>query len=485
MIGAGEILHAAARESLGAFARLVDPEFETPEHVRKMIAAFEAVERGDISRLIVNLPPRHGKSTLASVSFPAWAYGRNPSREIAVVSYSDELASGFSRRSRNAFEAHGDGVFGLRLAADSKAVSEWSAAGAKGRVYATGVGGVLTGRGAHFAILDDTSKDAQSDLERAKQVEWYTSVLRTRLSLKPKGAIIVASTRWHQADLTGYLLDQQKAGGEKWTLIELPMLDDLDRVLWPERFTFEEVTELRRAVGERVWNSLYMCRPSDPEGGIIRKAWLRYYRVRPSCSRVVIVVDASFKDSKTADKTCAQVWGANGPNFYLLDQRMARMNFSQALSEIRGLRSKWPQARAVYVEEKANGAAVIDQLRKSMPGVIALQPQGGKESRLQAVAPLFEAGNVHLPEPEIAPWISETVEQLLAFPNSKHDDAVDAAAYGLAQLRKSSGGYWSGIPDGPASRHGAGDGWTRPDHSSDWQRGSEWGDDWTGGSRRI
>lgn len=202
-------------------------------------------------------------------------------------------------------------------------------------------------------------------------------------------------------------------------------------------------------------------------------------RIRPPARShaTVISVDCSFKETKSSDFLAAQVWSRVGPDYFLLDQVHARMGFSDTLNAIRSLWAKWPEALAVLVEDKANGSAVVDVLKREISGVIAMKPEGGKESRVRAIEPLFAAGNVHFPDPFAAPWVVETVDEIVGFPNAPHDDRTDAMSYALPYLQRSAKGYWSGLEDVSlgARRDAIGNrsvGWDRPDLSEDRYPGS-------------
>ena len=256
------------------------------DHLDLLCHTLEAVERGDIRRVIVTMPPRHGKSEVVSKHLPAWYLGLHPDREVILTSYSAELAQDHSRVAREVLREQGPPVFGVSVAQDSAAVNRWGIEGHRGGMIAVGIGGSITGRGAHLAIIDDPFKgpeDSHSPTQRKRVIDWYRTVLRTRLA--PGGAIIVIHTRWHKGDLVGHLLAEAEVGGEQWTVIDLPAIaeegDLLGRApgapLWPERFPLADLQELQRTLTTYWWQAVYQQKPGDPEGHQFKREYFRYF----------------------------------------------------------------------------------------------------------------------------------------------------------------------------------------------------------------
>ena len=306
---------------------------------------------------------------------------------------------------------------------------------------AAGVGGPITGRGAHVAIIDDpvkNSEDASSKTMRDKTYDWYRSTLRTRLA--PGGAIVLVMTRWHEDDLAGRLLAEND---EQWEVISLAALaeagDPLGREcgvpLWPNRFPQHELKQIQLDLGSQLWNALYQQRPAPMEGDMLKRYWWKYYDAPPAAfDEVVQSWDMTFKDAATSDFVVGQVWGRVGADKYLLDQVRDRLDFPATVQAVRRLTTKWPQASAVLIEDTANGPAVIATLRREIAGIIPVNPMGGKEARAAAVSPQIEAGNVYLPSPIRVGWVQDFVEECAAFPNGANDDQVDAMTQALARL---------------------------------------------------
>lgn len=439
-----------ARRRLTDYCRYVDDSYVVAEPHRRLLAALEAVERGDCHRLIVQMPPRIGKSLTTSIRFPAWFLGRDPDRKVLLGSYSADLAYDFSRRCRNELREHGQGLFGIELADDSAAVSRWGINGREGYFAAAGVGGPFTGRGGDLLVIDDPVKGAEqadSELYREKVKSWYRSDARTRLH--PGGRVVVVQTRWHEDDLAGWLQDEARKGsGERFEVLSLPMLSEADEPLWPERYDAEECGRIKLAVGSRAWEALYQQRPAPDGGAILKREWWKRYReLPPVMDEVVLSIDATFKDKDSSDFVVIQAWGRLGTRKYLLDQRRARMGFSQTCQAIRDFRAALVDRRlkpdSVLIEDKANGSAIIETLRHErtgIDGVIAVEPKGGKVARARNVEAQVEAGQVFLPDE--APWVGDFIEECAAFPNGKHDDQVDAMTQALVRLSSSDGDGW-------------------------------------------
>lgn len=424
-----------------------DSDFKDREgkHLDVLDEALMKVSTGELKRLIVTMPPRHGKSERVSRKFPAWHIGRNPDDEVILASYSVDLSRGFSRIARDTLSAR-SGVFDVAVDDANKSAESWGIDGHRGGLHAAGVGGPITGKGARIAIIDDPVKNAEeadSETMREKIWEWYTSTLYTRLT--PDGRIVVVMTRWHEDDLVGRLLkkeaDEVKEGahrGERWTVINFPALAEADdylkraegQPLWPEYgFDIDRMQQIRVDVGSRVFNALYQQRPSAAEGQLFKRHWWQYYTVLPTMVRKIISIDATFKDSDNSDFVSIQVWGKRAADMYLIDRINARMDFVTTIQAIRNIVKKHPDAAMKLVEDKANGSAIISMLRREIGGIVPINPQGGKIARANAISPHIESGNVYLPEDK--PWISDFVEECSAFPNGKHDDDVDAMTQAL------------------------------------------------------
>src|SRR5699024_42067 len=301
--------------------------------------------------------------------------------------------------------------------------------------------GSITGEGADLLIIDDPLKnneEAQSQTIRDKVWDEWETTLSTRLH--KGGSVIVIMTRWHEDDLVGRLLERSP---HDWERIRLPAIaeddDDLlhreeGEALCPELGYDKEWAEIKKIeVGSNTWASLYQQRPSPSDGNIFNRNWWQFYNKPPSrFQEIVQSWDLTFKDANSSDYVVGQVWGRNGADKYLLDQVRAKMDFPATVQAIRTMSRKWPRAKAKLIEDKANGPAVIASLKREISGLIAVNPEGGKVVRAQAVTPDIEAGNVFLPENE--PWIHDFIEECSSFPNGKHDDMVDSMTQALNRM---------------------------------------------------
>ncbi|WP_022852070.1 phage terminase large subunit [Limisalsivibrio acetivorans] len=439
------------RSSLTAYSMLSFPRFAPSWHHKVLATELERVERGETDRLMVMMPPRHGKSELASVRFPAWFLGRKPEARIIACSYSAELAEHFSRRVRDVLDSSRSRLVfpGVHPRRGFSSAGKWETEGG-GAYVSSGVGGSITGLGGDLIIIDDpvkNSEQAESSAYREKVWEWYQSTLFTRL--EKGGRIILIQTRWHEDDLAGRLLS---SGDDEWRVVSFPAVAEVDEEyrkagepLWKEKYGAEDLGRIRKSVGERVWNALYQQSPSPQEGSVFRREWWQYYRTLPA--RIDFFAqswDMSFKGGERSDYVVGQVWAASGSSRYLVDMVRARMDFAETLRAVRRMTEKYPKAEAKYIEDKANGSAVISALGREISGLIPVQPLGSKTSRAYVVQPLLEAGNVWLPEK--GEWVQSLVEEAAAFPDGANDDMVDAMTQALNFMakRQAPAGFSSG-----------------------------------------
>lgn len=427
-------------------------------HTEYIAHALEDIANGQTRNLFIELPPRHGKSLTVSETFPSYYLGKNPDKRIIAISYSQALARKFGRLNRNKFGEFGVTLFDEKLSMTNASQTDWGLEGRNGGMIATGIGGSITGQGADVLIIDDPFKNAEeanSSTIRNKVWDEWESTLSTRLH---KGAsVIIIMTRWHEDDLIGRLL---KRSSREWNRIRLPAIAEDDDLLGREpgeplapELGFDEkwAEEKKIEVGSRAWAALFQQRPSPAGGNIFKRHWIRYYGGPPDeegkqhnlpahMDKIAQSWDCTFKDSAKSDYVAGQVWARHGGNFYLLDRVKERMNLPETIKAIRNMTDKWPSARAKWIEDKANGPAVMQMLEGEISGLIPVEPAGGKEARANAVSPLFEAGNVYLPHPTIAPYVDEFVEELISFPMGENDDEVDACTQALNKLhsRKSN-----------------------------------------------
>ena len=422
-----------------------DGTWEAAEHHRLLATEIVECITTPGGRLVVEMPPRYGKSELVSYYTPAWVLQLDPTQKILLASYEKHLASEWGGRVRDLLVEKGF-PYGVEIAVDTRAKDSWRTLQGGG-MWTAGLGGPFTGRGGNVVIIDDPVKnwmDATSFVKRESAWNWYTSVARTRLA--PGASIIVVQTRWHEDDLAGRLERHSDEGtGEKFKVLRLPAIAEEHEdypistrrrfvrkpgdALWPAWFSPEEVASTKLAVGVQTWAALFQQRPAPLEGGLFKRAWWQYYTALPDPlgrDGALISVDCAFKDLDASDYVVMQVWWKYGTRKYLIDQVRDRMSFVDTVKTLKALAFRHPECRTILVEDSANGPAVISELRDKVAGVVPRPAVGSKESRATATTGDVESRNVYLPDPSIASWIHDFVEELAAFNNGPNDDQVDA-----------------------------------------------------------
>lgn len=443
-----------ARSGLLAFTRYTMPGYHTGPHHALLCQKLNAVAQGHITRLMVFMPPRHGKSELVSRRFPAWYLGQYPTRQVIAASYGATLAQDFGRSVRNLVATQRfQALFpGVKLAVDSAAKDVWHTAQG-GSYTAAGVGGGLTGKGAHLAIIDDPIKDrqeAESPARRQAIWAWYRAVLRTRLM--PGGAIVLVMTRWAPDDLAGRLLaDMQNATGEVWHTLTLPALaeapttaapepDPLGRApgapLWPAAFCQQELARIRLAVGPREWSALYQQHPTPPEGTLFKTALLSVQDALPTGQHTVRRWDLAATTRSTADWTVGvKMTRLPDGRFAVLDITRLRADPAQVEAALLATAAQdGPQTEIILPQDPGQaGVAQARYLTGRLAGykVHTVRESGSKATRASPFAAQVNAGNVVLLR---APWVPAFLEELAAFPSAAHDDQVDAASGAFAAL---------------------------------------------------
>ncbi len=397
---------------------------------------LDRIAAGTLRKLMIFLPPRHGKSELATIRFPAWVLERAPHQRVIVGSYNSTLAEKFSRRTRRICSSR------MLLSDERTAVGDWETA-AGGGLRAVGVGGGVTGQGADLILIDDPIKsreEAGSAAFRERLWTWYTDDLYTRQ--EPGAAIVLILTRWHMDDLAGRILASEEAA--EWTVISLPALaeanDPLGRsegeALCPERFTERDLEQIRTVQGSS-FQALYQQRPSALEGAIFKREWWRYFREAPKFQRIVQSWDTAFKTGQDNDYSVCTTWGVGETGYYLLDVWKRRVEFAGLKSIVVTLGEQF-KPDTVLVEDKASGQSLIQELKRDtrLP-ILAVKVDSDKVSRAYAVTPIIETGRVFLPES--APWLADYLDTMANFPNAAHDDDVDSTTQALNHLV----GRWS------------------------------------------
>lgn len=465
-IGPTEEMVGLSRTNLMAFVKTTMPSYKIGwvhrEICGRLMEFLVKVERRESPRLILTMPPRHGKSQLVSKHFPSWCFGVDPDISFISCSYGDDLSKRVNKDVQRIMDnpvykrifpqtclstKRNAGGYNMAM----RTMDLFEIPGYDGSFRSTGVGGGITGMGCDILCIDDPFKDrksADSPTVRETVWDWYTSTAYTRLS--PGGGVLVTVTRWHENDLVGRLLDAMKQeGGDRWTIINYPAIAEHDEPhrkkgepLHEERYPLEMLLRIKSNIGSYDWGSLYQQHPTPRGGGVFKRKWIRHWTTMPKVfDRVIQSWDFTFKDTANSDNVSGQVWGQVGANFYLLDNDTARMDFVSQVRAMQRMSSKWPDALEKVVEDKANGPAIISALGSRIPGIVPYNPRGSKTARAYSVSPLFEAGNVFLPPmDEEHPWVKRYVDELLAFPNAEHDDQVDSTTQALDTLVSRDGG---------------------------------------------
>jgi predicted phage terminase large subunit-like protein len=397
---------------------------------------LEKIASGEIKKLMIFEPPRHGKSEMTTVRFPVWMLERDPSKRIIVGAYNQFFASKFGRKARRIATER------IPLATDRNAVDDWETV-AGGGFRSVGVGAGVTGQGGDLIVIDDPVKsreEANSAAYREKVWSWYTDDLYTRL--EPGGAIVLIMTRWHQDDLAGRILGSEDA--KNWTVINLPAFaeanDPLGRVegeaLCPERYDCEDLKKIQVVMGSS-FQALFQQRPSALEGSIFKREWWRFYKEAPKFRRIIQSWDTGFKKGQGNDPSCCTTWGEAEAGYYLLECWKERVEFPELKRTSKSQFDKWHPS-AVLIEDKASGQSLIQELkRETRIPVLAINVDVDKEARANSITPTIEAGKVFLPDS--AQWLQDFIDELATFPNGMHDDQVDSLTQALAYLSRGAG----------------------------------------------
>lgn len=389
--------------------------------------------------LILSCPPQHGKSITITETLPSWFLGRHPDKRVIEISYNEDFAIRFGRRNRSKVNEYGKDIFGIELADSPNSNVEFEIKGHRGGMISRGILSGVTGNPAELMIIDDpvkTRQEADSETRRAQIWDEWLYSFRSRIHAG--GKVIVIMTRWHEDDLAGRLI----ANEENVTVINLPLEaekgDILGRqegeALCPEigkdnawLSDFKKVYQSKE--GSMAWNALYQGHPTSAEGNMIKREWWKFYKELPDVVDWLMSVDAAFKDGEDNDFVAIQVWAKKDANMFLVDAVKRHLNMPDTMREIVRLRGLYPKCITTLIEDKANGSAIIQYLRTHLPGIIAVDPKGGKVARVNAVIGAIESGNVYLPEDKN--FTGDFIEECAMFPNGAHDDQVDCMSQGL------------------------------------------------------
>jgi len=458
-------------------------------HIGAISEHLEAVVWGQIPNLIINIPPRHMKSSLVSCIWQPWVWSFRPWTHWLYFSYSAGFAIRDNVRARRIVksdfyqEAFGDT---FQLAGDQNLKGRFEN-NQGGHRQALGVGG-STGEGGDYLVADDILKidDRHSDTVREGTNEFWATTVSTRKNSEASSSVIICQ-RVHERDIVGYLEEKEAEGGAPYEVLKIPTEYEKEKyvtslgwsdprkkhgeLIWPERFGRKSVDQLKKTLGSEQSAAQLQQRPSPDTGEVFKKYHWRFWypqgnplppvKVRMEDGSFVDCTvgelpggfdeqiqswDMAFKELASSSFVVGQLWGGLGANAYLLDQSRARIDLPKTLKAVTLMTNNWPLATAKYIEDKANGPAVIQMLQSKIPGLLPVQPMGSKVARANAVTPVIESGNVYLPHPHIAPWVWDLIAELSAFPNAANDDQVDSLTQALMKLLvaipKKKAGTW-------------------------------------------
>ena len=429
-----------------------DVSFMPNWHIELIASTLERCRRGETKRLIITVPPRSLKSHCASVAFPAWLLGHNPGAQIICASYGQDLANKLALdcRSLMASEWYRK-LFRTRLSGQRQAVEEFRTTG-QGFRLATSVGGVLTGRGGDFLIIDDPLKpdEALSETQRNAVNAWYEHTLYSRLNNKKTGRIIVIMQRLHEDDLVGHVVQQ----GE-WTMLRFPAIAVEDEThiintpygsrtvrrrvgeaLHPEREPLEVLRNIRSIQGEYNFSGQYQQEPAPLGGGMVKLAWFKTYKIGEEPAKFDLIFqswDSAVKATELSDYSVCTTWGKKDKNLYLLHVLRRRMEYPELKRAVREQAQRF-SAKTILIEDKSSGAQLIQELlREGLHAVARYEPKWDKVMRLHSVTSTIENGFLYLPEK--AEWLAEYLHEMTSFPKGKFDDQCDSTSQALDWIK--------------------------------------------------
>ena len=441
-------------------------DFARNWHINVIAHELELCRLGQTRRLIINLPPRSLKSHCASIAFPAWLMAHNPSAQVICASYAQDLADKHAIDCRALMNSDFyRQMFPTRLSSEKRSIADFLTS-ARGCRKATSVGGVLTGRGADFIIIDDPLQPdkALSDARRKAVNDWYDNTLVSRLNHKLTGCIILVMQRLHEDDLVGHVLETERRQAidiePKWKVVRFPAIAEEDEryeiprfsktflygrrkgeVLHPEREPMEILEQLRETQGEYTFAGQYQQSPAPLGGGLVKLRWFKTYTEAELPEKFDFIFqswDTANKASELSDYSVCTTWAAvrTGPekgHLYLRDVYRARLEYPELKRVVRAHAALW-DAKNVLIEDKASGTQLCQELiQDGMHSIKKCQSRQDKVMRMLSVTPTIENGFVSLPER--APWLSQYMHELVTFPHAKHDDQADSTSQALDWIK--------------------------------------------------
>jgi len=449
-----------AHDDLIEFCKRMQSDFIVGKHHRLLADMLMSIERGDKDRICVNIPPRHGKSNLVSIMYPAWFLGRNPGKKVMMVSHTTDLAVDFGRKVRNMIASDEySAIFPtVKLAVDSKSAGRWNT-NTGGEYYACGIGSSIAGRGADLLLVDDPHSEQDvinGNFETfSKAYDWFTFGARTRLM--PGGRVAIIQTRWHMDDLTGRVTKDmvQNERADQYEVVEFPAILDIDdeetgemiqKPLWPEFFDLEALLRTKASMPTFQWNAQYQQEPTAEEAALVKREWWQMWEQGdpPSCEYIIMSLDAAAETHNRADFTALTTWGVflneenDAYNIILLNSIKKRMEFPELKDLAMDEYAEW-EPDAFIVEKKSSGTALYQEMRRMGLPVAEYTPHrgsGDKLARLNSVSDIVASGLVWVPPTR---WAEEVIEEIAGFPFMSHDDLVDSTVMALMRFRQ--GGF--------------------------------------------
>lgn len=443
------------RNDLIEFCKAMQSDYKVGKHHRILANMLMSIAEGRRDRVCVNIPPRHGKSQLVSIYFPAWFIGKYPNKKVLMVSHTADLAVDFGRKVRNIIDTNDyKKIFPtVTLAQDSKSAGRWNT-NVGGEYYACGVGSALAGRGADLLLVDDPHNE--QDIINGnfevfdKAYEWFTYGARTRLM--PGGRVAIIQTRWHLNDLTGRVISDmtKNPGSDQYEVVEFPALfeskDGSQRALWPEFYDVEALLRTKASMPLFQWNAQYQQNPTAEEASLVKREWWNVWtgETPPQCEYIIMSLDAAAESHNRADFTALTTWGvwfneeADCHNIILLNSIKKRLEFPE-LKRLALEEYKFWEPDSFIVEKKSNGAALYQEMRRMGLPVQEYTPHrgsGDKLARLNAVTDIVSSKLCWVPQTR---WAEEVVEEIAGFPFMPNDDLVDSTVMALMRFRQ--GGF--------------------------------------------